>query len=130
MEREHGYLDRESQEDQQEGEQLRAHYDAGQGYLHISREQVLRQVDHIRRLAAQSEVEQQDADQHKYTTEEGVQQELPGRVDTSRHTMLDGFVAPDTDQQEHRGQLNLPEEEEEQQVNGHKHAHDARFQQQ
>src|SRR6266700_565198 len=44
--------------------------------------------------------------------------------------MLDGLVAPDADEQEHRGQLNLPEQEEEQQIERHKHAHHTGFQQQ
>src|SRR5579859_620858 len=44
--------------------------------------------------------------------------------------MLDHIAAPETDQQEHRGQLNFPEQEEEQQVKRHKDAHYTRFQQQ
>src|SRR5579885_1272508 len=44
--------------------------------------------------------------------------------------MLDDIAAPDTDQQEHRGQLDLPEEEEEQQIERQEDAHHPRLQDQ
>ena len=44
--------------------------------------------------------------------------------------MLHRLGAPDTDQQEHRGQLDFPEEEEEEQVSRQEDTHDACFQDQ
>src|SRR6266567_2782026 len=44
--------------------------------------------------------------------------------------MLDGLAAPDTDQEEHGGQLNFPEEEKEQQVERQEHTHHTCFQDQ
>ena len=42
--------------------------------------------------------------------------------------MLDGIAAPHTDQQEHGSQFHFPEEEEEEEVQRHKDAHDTSFQ--
>src|SRR6266849_4193495 len=126
MEREHGYFNGERQEDQQEGQQLPApaedRADAAQ--------EVRGKVQHTGCVAAQLEVQQQDTGQHKNTAEKGIQQEFPGRVDASRHAMLQSIVAPDADKQEHGGQFDFPEKEEEQQVERHKDAHHTRFQQQ
>src|ERR1700693_314805 len=44
--------------------------------------------------------------------------------------MLYNIAAPDANQQEHRGQLYFPEQEEEQQIERHEDAHHACFQQQ
>ncbi len=43
--------------------------------------------------------------------------------------MFDLLVAPDTDEQEHRSQLDFPEDEEEQQVERHEDAHHTSFEQ-
>src|SRR2546426_9951255 len=130
MEGEHRNLHSEGQEDQQEGKQLQTHRDADQWNLDAARDKVRREVLHTRGCATPIEVEQQDTNQHEYASKEGVEQEFPGRVDTPRHTMLHGFAAPDTDQEEHWGQFDFPEEEEEQQVEGQKDAHHASLQQQ
>src|SRR5581483_5652110 len=128
MEREHGDLDRKGHEDQQECQQLQAHRHANERDLYAADNKMGREVLHACRVSAALEVEQQDTGQHKDTAEEGVQQELPGRIDASRHAMLEYIAAPDTDQQEHRGQLDLPEEEEEQQIERQEDAHHARLQ--
>src|ERR1700692_1719585 len=76
------------------------------------------------------EVQKQNASQHEDATEECIEQELPRRIDASRHTMPYLVITPDTDQQEHRSQLDFPEQEEEDQINRHKDTHHTRFQQQ
>src|SRR5712691_11372925 len=109
MEREHGYLNGERQEDQQEGQQLPAPAEDRADAAQKMRGKVL----HTGRVAAQFEVQQQDTCQHKDTTEKGIQQELPGRVDASRHAMFQSVIAPDADEQKHGSQFDFPEEEEE-----------------
>src|SRR5438067_1980870 len=99
MEREHGYLNGKSQEDQQESEQLQAHRNPNQWNRYRSNEEVRREKLHARGRAAHLEVEQQDACQHKDTAEKRVQQEFPGRVNTPWHAMLGRIVAPDADQE-------------------------------
>src|SRR6185503_12552539 len=66
------------------------------------------------------EEERQDADQHEGATGDGVDDELHRRV-------LAADAAPDPDQQEHRGQLKLPEEEEDEQVQRDEDARDGRL---
>ena len=53
--------------------------------------------------------DQEDADQHERRAGDGVQDELEGGV-------LAPGAAPDADDQEHRDQLELPEQEEQEQV--------------
>ena len=48
MEREHRYLDRKGQENQQEGEQLKAHCHSYQRNLDCTVEEVRREVNHTR----------------------------------------------------------------------------------
>src|SRR5258708_8958080 len=80
--------------------------------------------------SARAEVSEQNPGQHKDTTQESVDQEIPGRIDTTGHMMIFGLTATDTNQQEHRSQLDFPEEEEEEEVQRDKDTHDARFQEQ
>jgi len=107
MEREHRYLYGESQEDQQERQQLQA--DGNTQKRCCAADQVLREIDHTGRRAALAEIQHQDTNQHEDAAKERIQQELPGRIDAPRHAVFDGFVAPDADEQEHRGQLDFPE---------------------
>src|SRR6266852_6311327 len=140
VEWEHGNFDGKGQEDQQECEQLQDRRDADLRYLHTAAEHVRghRIVLHAscerhagsRMRVGEIEVEQQDAHQHDRTAEERIQQEFPGRIDTSAHAMLHDLDPPDTDQEEHGSQFNFPEQEEEQQVERHEYAHHASFQDQ
>src|SRR5947209_1950710 len=74
------------------------------------------------------EVEHQETNQHENAAKECIQQEFPCRVDASRYPVLDSLTPPNTDQQEHRGQLDFPEEEEEKQIEGQEDTHHASFQ--
>src|SRR3974377_1686973 len=62
-------------------------------------------------------------DEHEEAPPEGEEHELDGGVDPVG-------VAPDPDQKEHRDELDLPEEIEEQEVRGHEDPHQAAFQKQ
>ncbi|SAG39860.1 Uncharacterised protein [Enterobacter hormaechei] len=64
--------------------------------------------------------QRQDGNQHHQTTRLGVDEELGGRRDT-RFT-VGCLVAPQRDQEVHRHQHHLPEEEEQEHVDGQEHA--------
>ena len=66
------------------------------------------------RVAATLHVHVDQRRQHEHRAEEGVQEELDGRVHAPR-------PAPDADDEEHRNQHRLPEEIEQQRVGGGKH---------
>src|SRR5205823_13464043 len=126
----HQDFHRKGHKDEQEREQLQAHRHPDERNLYIASCEVHREVLHTSGRASSIEIEEQDTDQHEHAAEERVQQELPRRVDTARHPMLDHVCSPDANQQEHRGQFDFPEEEEEQQVQSQKDAHHARLKQQ
>src|SRR5271157_1335920 len=65
MEREHGYLDGKSQEDQQENEQLKANRRAGRQNLYGSCQEMRREILHTCRCAARLEVKDQNSCEHK-----------------------------------------------------------------
>ncbi len=62
----------------------------------------------------------EDRNQHHQPARLGVDEELGGRRDT-RFT-IGGLVAPERDQEVHRHQHHLPEEEEQEHVDGKEHA--------
>ncbi len=69
------------------------------------------------------EHQRQDGNQHHQTARLGIDEELGGRRDT-RFT-VGGFMAPKRDQEVHRHQHHLPEEEEQEHVDGQEHADNA-----
>ncbi len=67
------------------------------------------------------EIQEQDSQQHQHRAKQGVEEELDGRVQLAR-------AAPDANQQIHRYQHGLPEDEEQEHVVGHEDAEHARLQ--
>ena len=109
VEREHRHLDREAQEEGQEHPPLQAGVEA-----------VLLELDDVEGVLPGLRVgvvvvQRQDAEQHHDAADQGVQEELDGRVEPA-------VAAPDADQEVHRDQHHLPEQEEQQEVERHEGA--------
>jgi hypothetical protein len=116
VEREHGHLDGEAQEEGPENPLLQA-----------ERQVELHQVGNLKRVSAELaevlEVERQDAQQHQHRTGQRIEEELDGRVQLSR-------AAPDADDEVHGHQHQFPEDVEQEEIEGNKHPDHARLQQQ
>jgi hypothetical protein len=67
------------------------------------------------------EVEREDAEQHDHAADQGVEEELDRRVEPVG-------AAPDPDQEVHRDEHHLPEQEEEHEVERHERAEHAALQ--
>jgi hypothetical protein len=122
VEREHRDLDGEGQEERQEGQHLEVLAEgAGRG-----KRLELFVVESARPRARRGLVREgrgQDRHQHQQRADERVQHELHRRVDAVR-------AAPDADDQVHRDQDQLPEDVEEEEVEGDEDADHADFEDQ
>src|SRR3989304_2294257 len=110
MEGPDGQLDGKGHEDQREDDQGK-----------LTRDMGLAQHRHVEGVETGIAVEPEDAHQHQGTSEDRVYQELHGRV-------LSAARAPDADEEVHGQQLDLPEEEEDQEVQGGEDAKDSGLQ--
>ena len=117
MEREHGDLDGEGNEESPEQPDL--HLERNDRYVHEVFEREACEPELLDVL----EVERQDGQQHQHRAGQRVEEELDGRVETPR-------AAPNADDEIHRHQHDLPENIEEKQVNREEHAQHACLQQQ
>src|SRR5438132_1031572 len=111
VEGEGGNLDREADEEGEPEEDLYPERDAivdQRGEL-----------GHVERVRIRGEVEVEDRDQHEDRAEERVEEELDRRILPSR-------AAPDADQEVHREEHRLPEDEEEEEIERAEDAHHAR----
>jgi len=73
--------------------------------------------------SAVMEVEEQDAEQHQHGAQQGIEEELDGGIKLAR-------PAPDADQQVHGHEHGFPENEEEEEIQGHEDAEHAGLQHQ
>ena len=124
VEREERHLDGEGQGERREEPDLQV-----RRQLHPLQ---LQQVEGVR---LRLEIEHQDGDEHQRAAEHGVDEELDRRVDPPLHDPAAEVVgavriAPAADQEIHRDQRQLPEDEEEYQVERHEDADHPRFEQQ
>src|SRR5213080_261016 len=111
VEGESGNLDREADEEGEPEEDL-----------HPERDAVVDQrgeLGHVERVRIRGEVEVEDRDQHEDRAEQRVEEELDRRIFPSR-------AAPDADQEVHRKEHRLPEDEEEEEIERAEDAHHAR----
>ena len=72
-------------------------------------------------LAAMDDKEPHQGDQHEEAAAEGKEHKLDRGIDFS-------VMPPDADEEKHGNELDFPEQIEEQQIGGHKEAHEAAFQ--
>jgi hypothetical protein len=114
VERPHRHLDREPEEDAEERPGL-------EGRAAERRQRG--QLGDRPGLRARLEVDRQEGDQHEHRAEQRVEEELHARVVAPRAT-------PDPDHEEHRDEHELPEDEEQDQVEGDERAGHARLQHQ
>ena len=115
VEREHRDLDREGQEERQEGEQLEALAEADPSPRTRAAYSKSNAPVHDPVVEARRVGRGQDRHQHQQRPDQGVQDELDRGVDPVR-------AAPDPDDQVHRDEDDLPEDVEQEQVEGHEHA--------
>ena len=115
MEREHRDLDREGQEERREAEQLQPVGEAGRAGVLAQRHEVERARPYAAVRALVGERRGEDRHEHQQRPDERVQDELDRRVDAVR-------AAPDPDDQVHRDEHDLPEDVEEERVEGEEHA--------
>src|SRR3989449_581441 len=108
VEREHRHLDREREEERAEQPEC-----DGPESADVRRQVRVRKRVHTGALAHEVH-ECEDCHQHEQRAEEGVQEELDGRVDAA-------LPAPHSDDEVHRNEHHLPHHVEQEKIEGHEH---------